>query len=82
MGCGYHTLSVDLDDTVADSDTTSLCNTPSHEAADLRGQVKSAYIFPCTLKIFHYVPWVGKEKLLLLKMPAFQFMTHETQGQL
>lgn len=81
MGCGYHTLSVDLDDTVADSDTTSLCNTPSHEAADLRGQVKSAYAFPLTLKIIHHVPQMGKEKLLLHKIPAFQSLTRE-QGQL
>lgn len=81
MGCGYHTLSVDLDDTVADSDTTSLCNTPSHEAADLRGQVKSAYTFPCTLKTFHHVPRMGKEKQLLQKIPAFQSLTRG-QGQL
>lgn len=80
MGCGYHTLSVDLDDTVADSDTTSLCNTPSHEAADLRGQVKSAYTFPRTLKTFH-VPQMGKEKQLLQKIPAFQSLTRG-QGQL
>jgi hypothetical protein len=79
MGCGYHTLSVDLDDTVADSDTTSLCNTPSHEAADLRGQVKSAYMFPCTLKIFHHVPQMGEETLLLQKIPAFQSLTHEQE---
>lgn len=81
MGRGYHTLSVDLDDSVADSDTTSLCNTPSHEAADLRGQVKSAHTFPRTLKIFHHVPQMGEEKLLSQKILAFQSLTHE-QGQL
>lgn len=46
MGCGHHTLSVDLDDAVADADTPSLRNTPSHEAADLWGQVKSAHTWP------------------------------------
>lgn len=35
MGCGHHTLPVDLNDAVADSDASSLCDAPSHEAADL-----------------------------------------------
>lgn len=67
MGRGYHTLSVDLDDAVADSDTTSLCNTPSHEAADLRGQAKSAYTFQPPPKMLHHVPEMGKKRLLLQK---------------
>lgn len=39
MGRGHHTLPVDLDDAVADSDASSLCDAPSHEAADLSRHV-------------------------------------------
>jgi hypothetical protein len=35
MGCGHHTLPVDLDDPMPDTDASSLRYSPSHEAADL-----------------------------------------------
>lgn len=36
VGGGHHALPVDLNDAVANSDATPLCDAPAHEAADLR----------------------------------------------
>lgn len=82
VGCGYHTLSVDLDDTVADADTTSLCNAPSHEAADLWGQVKSAHTFPPHPEDVPPCPKdAGRGTTPAERNPTFHSLTHE-QGHL
>ena len=46
MGCGHHTLPVDLNDAVADSDASSLCDAPSHEAADLSRHASGQHASP------------------------------------
>lgn len=33
--CGYDTLAIDFDDPMSHADTSSLSDSPSHEAADL-----------------------------------------------
>lgn len=42
VGCGYHTLAVDLDDAMTHSDAAALSDAPTHETADLlKGQIES-----------------------------------------
>lgn len=72
MRCSHHTLSVDLDDAMANTDPTTLSNAPSHEAADLSRHSRVSRVLPC--------PWVlpkdGRTEMPCREEPEGQIPLH------